>query len=117
ATEHVVVSGAWGEPGPVVDWIRLREPVVDGESPSPLQRVAAAADFGNGISSVLPFERYSFINPDLSIHLHRLPEGEWVCLDARTLVSENGIGLAESGLWDERGRIGRSLQGLLLERR
>lgn len=116
ATEHRVVRGVWGEPGPVVDWIRLRQPIVAGEEPSPLQRVAAAADFGNGVSGVLPFPEYAFINPDLTIHLHRLPVGEWVCLDAATLVAPHGVGLAESALWDERGRIGRSVQSLLLER-
>ncbi|MFM7144412.1 MAG: thioesterase family protein, partial [Alphaproteobacteria bacterium] len=47
----------------------------------------------------------------------RLPVGEWVCLDAETLVSGGGTGLAESALWDERGRIGRSAQSLLIERR
>lgn len=117
ATEHVVVRGTWGEPGPIVDWIRLREPVIAGETASPLQRVAAVADFGNGVGSAVSFERYSFINPDLSIHLHRLPRGEWVCLEASTLAAEDGVALAESALWDERGRIGRSLQGVLLERR
>ena len=116
ATEHRVARGAWGEPGPVVDWIRLRQPVVGNEAPTPLQRVAAAADFGNGVSWVLPFPEFAFINPDLTIHLHRLPVGEWVCLDAATLVSPQGVGLAESALWDERGRIGRSVQSLLLDR-
>jgi hypothetical protein len=114
--EHRVVRGAWGQPGPCTDWIRLRVPVVEGEAPSPLQRVAAAADFGNGISSALPFGRWRFINPDLTIHLQRLPVGEWVCLDAVTWLEGEGAGLAESELFDERGRLGRSLQSLLLER-
>ena len=117
ATEHRVVRGSWGEPGPIVDWIRLRVPVVPGESPSPAQRVAAVADFGNGISSVLPFDRYVFINPDLTIHLNRMPEGEWICLDAATHLGDRGAGLAESALYDRRGRIGRAVQSLILDRR
>ncbi len=117
ATEHRAVRGAWAAPGPIVDWIRLRYPVVPGETPSPLARVAAAADFGNGVSWVLPFDEWLFINPDLTIHLHRLPVGEWVCLDAVTLPGPDGIGMAESALHDERGRIGRAVQSLLLERR
>lgn len=116
AVEHRVVAGAWGEPGPCTDWIRLRVPVLEGEPPSPLQRVAAAADFGNGIASALPFGVWRFINPDLTIHLQRLPRGEWVCLDAVTWLEPEGIALAESELFDERGRIGRALQSLLLER-
>jgi hypothetical protein len=116
AVEHRVVRGVWGRPGPCTDWIRLRVPVVAGEATTPFQRVAAAADFGNGISGALPFGAWRFINPDLTIHLARLPRGEWVCLDAVTWPEPNGIGLAESELFDESGRIGRSLQTLLLER-
>jgi hypothetical protein len=117
ATEHRAVRGAWMDPGPIVDWIRLRVPVVSGETPSPLERVAAAADFGNGVSWVLPLGEWLFINPDLTIHLHRLPAGEWVCLDAVTFPGPDGAGMAESALHDEHGRIGRSVQSLLLERR
>jgi hypothetical protein len=72
ATEHRVIRGTWGALGPSTDWIRLRLPVVAGETPSPFQRVAAVADFGNGISSALPFGVHRFINPDLTITLHRL---------------------------------------------
>jgi hypothetical protein len=115
ATEHRVVRGTWGELGPTTDWVRLRVPVVAGETPSPLQRVAAVADFGNGISSALPFASYRFINPDLTITLHRLPATDWVCLDAVTFPERHGVGVAESVLYDERGRIGHAAQTLLLE--
>jgi len=115
--EHRIVAGSWDEPGPATDWIRLRVPVVDGDAPSPLQRVAAAADFGNGISSLADFSSLAFINPDLTISLHRLPVGEWVCLDAVSRLEPNGIGFAESALYDERGRIGRSVQSLIVEPR
>jgi hypothetical protein len=114
--EHRVVRGAWGRPGPCTDWIRLRVPVIAGDAPSPLQRVAAAADFGNGISAALPFGAWRFVNPDLTIHLQGLPRGEWVALDAVTWLEGQGIGLAGSELFDEEGRLGRSLQSLLLER-
>jgi hypothetical protein len=117
ATEHRVVRGAWGELGPTTDWIRLRGQVVAGEPPSPLERVAAVADFGNGISSALPYESYRFINADLTIMLHRLPATEWVCLDAATFPEHHGVGVAESVLYDERGRIGHAAQALLLDPR
>lgn len=115
ATEHRAVVGVWGALGPMTDWIRLRVPLFAGEAPTPLQRVASVSDFGNAISSALPFAQYRFINPDLTIYLHRLPVGEWVCLDAVTYPETSGVGLAESVLSDERGRIGRALQSLLLE--
>ena len=115
--EHRFVAGTFVDPGPATDWIRLRVPVVPGSAPTPLQRVAAAADFGNGVSRVADFTELMFINPDLTIHLHRLPAGEWVCLEAVTWMEGNGTALAESRLWDEHGPIGRSLQGLLVEGR
>jgi len=114
--EHRIVRGAWEQLGPCTDWIRLRVPVVADETPSPLQRVAAAADFGNGISAALPFGAWRFINPDLTIHLQRLPRADWVCLDAQTWLEGEGVGLAESALYDEQGRLGHALQSLLLER-
>jgi hypothetical protein len=117
ATEHRIVRGGWADIGPATDWIRLRCELVAGEPTSPLSRVAGAADFGNGISCALPHGRYLFINPDLTITLHRLPATEWVCLDAVTFPEPHGVGVAESVIYDERGRIGHAAQTLLLEAR
>ena len=102
--------------GPCAIWFRLNHPLVDGETPSPYQRVAVAADSGNGISAVLDFERFSFVNSDLTINLLRAPLGEWVCLDARTSLCANGCGLAESALYDQHGLIGRATQSLSVRR-
>jgi acyl-CoA thioesterase len=110
------VGGLFAQVGPSTVWIRLRVPVVSGEEPTPWQRVAAAADFGNGVSSELDFGTHLFINPDLTVYVHRPPVGEWVCLDARTRFGAPGIGMAESALWDIEGRVGRAAQSLLVER-
>ena len=103
--------------GPCSAWFRLRHPLVEGEDASPYQRVAVAADSGNGISAALDFQRYSFVNCDLTIHLLRRPAGEWICLQARTALGGNGCGLAESALYDDSGLIGRALQSLAVRRR
>jgi acyl-coenzyme A thioesterase PaaI-like protein len=113
--EHCFVVGRFDTVGPATDWIRLRVPVVPDEEPSPLQRAAAAADFGNGVSAPAHFDDLRFLNADLTLHLHRLPVGEWVCLDSVMWMSDTGVALAESALFDEEGPIGRSLQSLLLE--
>ena len=119
SVEHRGAANFLGTDGPALDWIRLIHPVFPGIEPTPLVRVAAAADFGNGISRILPFGRYLFLNPDLTIHLFRLPVDEWVCLDAITRLDTTGdggsVGLAESVLWDRAGRLGRSQQSLLIE--
>jgi acyl-Coa thioesterase superfamily protein/acyl-CoA thioesterase superfamily protein len=116
AVDMRFAGGLFGEIGPATVWIRLRVPVVPGEDLTPWQRVAAAADFGNGVSSELDFRSHLFINPDLTVYVHRPPIGEWVCLDARTRYGTPGIGMAESALWDAEGRIGRAVQCLLIER-
>jgi hypothetical protein len=115
AVEMRQAKGSWEENGPAAVWFRLRVPVVEGEEPSPLQRVAAAADFGNGISGTLERGAHLFINPDLTIYLHRAAQGEWIGLDAATAVEPYGIGLALGVLHDDTGRIGTSLQSLLID--
>jgi hypothetical protein len=117
AMEYRFVHGAFGEPGPAIAWMRMRVPLVDGEEPSPLERVLVAADSGNGVSSTLDWGRYLFINVDLSVHLHREPAGEWVCLDAITIPERTGIGIADTALYDEVGPLGRADQTLLVDSR
>jgi hypothetical protein len=117
AMEYRFVSGRFLDLGSATVWMRMRHPLVAGEDPSPLQRVLVAADSGNGVSATLDWSRYIFINVDLGVHLHRLPEGEWVCLDAVTLPEREGVGQADTALYDERGPLGRALQTLLVRER
>jgi hypothetical protein len=109
-------AGVWGS-GAMTAWMRMRVPLVEGEVPSPLVRVVVAADAGNGVSAPLDPARWTFINPDLTVYLHRPLVGEWVCLDGWTTPEPIGIGLAQAALWDERGVVGRSLQSLLIAER
>ena len=113
AIEIRFVAGGFGG-GPATGWFRLKAPLVEGEEPSPLQRLAAAADFGNGISTVLHWDEHLFINPDLTVYLDREPVGEWIGLEAQTTIARDGIGTAESQLYDRRGRVGRASQALLI---
>ncbi len=114
AIEWRWVQGRIVEPGPATVWGRMRHPLVDDEVPSPLQRVLILADSGNGVSAELDPRVWWFINPELSVHLHREPVGEWVCLDAATTVSEGGVGLATSVLSDQHGPLGVGAQTLLV---
>lgn len=114
--ESRLARGTFGR-GRLACWMRMRQPLVAGEAPSPAQRVLIAADSGNGVSMALDPRRHTFVNPDLTVYLHRPPVGEWVCLDARTIPQERGIGLADTRLLDEQGPIGRSAQSLLIDAR
>jgi len=116
AMEARVAAGSFGA-GAMALWMRMRIPLLAGETPSPLVRVVVAADSGNGVSVVLDTARWTFVNPDLTVYLQRPPAGEWVCLDAVTHPEPHGVGLAECRLHDERGPIGRSLQSLIIQPR
>lgn len=117
AMEYRFVAGSFTRPGPATAWLRMRHPLVAGEEPTPLQRVAIAADSGNGISGPLDFRRFLFINVDLTIHLGREPSGDWICLDSTTIPDPSGLGLTDTALYDERGALGRAAQTLLVAER
>lgn len=110
------VEGGFQHPGPGVAWVRLRRPVVAGEEPTPLQRAAATADLGNGLSSVLRQRDWLYINPDLSVHVARPPVGEWIGMRSVTYPFGSGTGMAESAMYDATGRFARATQSLLIDR-
>jgi hypothetical protein len=109
-------AGSWLDVGPATAWVRQRIPLVAGEEPSSLQRLMVLADCGNGVSNVLPFGEWVFINPDLTVHLSRYPTGEWLCVEAATRIDANGFGLATSTLYDESGPVGVGAQSLFVNR-
>ncbi len=115
ACELEMVEGSWLEPGPGTAWIRLRCPVVAGEEPTPLQRVAAAADFGSGVGNPVRATDVGAINPDLTIHLHREARGEWVALRSQGWAHPAGVGMAQTELFDDHATIGTALQSLLVQ--
>lgn len=104
-------------PGPGAAWFRLAVPLVEGQPTSPAMQAAAAADFGNGLSWVLSPERYLFANADLSLHLHRPPEGEWIGLLSETQAYGGGSGTTLSRLYDIQGPVGVATQSLVLRER
>jgi hypothetical protein len=111
------VEGEFREPGPSTAWFRLRHPLVAGVPTRPLELLAAVSDFGNGIASELSWDDHVFINPDLTVYVEREPAGEWVALQSQTRLGTGSVAIAESVLWDQRGRIGRATQSLLVSRR
>ncbi len=117
AMEIRFATGSFWEVGTAFAWFRLRVPALDDAPPTPLQRLAAAGDFPNGIATAVSWATHVFINPDLTLYVERLPASEWVGLDAVTRIVTPGIGVSDSALHDERGRIGRAQQGLFVDAR
>lgn len=111
------VRGEFGELGPGALWFRAHRPIIADEPITPLMRAAMTGDFCNGVSAVLNFDEWTFINADLTISLARMPVGEWILLDAQTWLGDHGAGLAFAKLGDERGYFGRAIQSLVIERR
>lgn len=119
-TSGVELRSAHGsalEPGTATYWFRVHKPLVDDEPITPLTRALIAADFGNGIASVVSIDSHVFINPDVTVHLHRMPEGEWVANDARTWLEPGGAAVAEATLTDRIAPFGRSMQSLYIASR
>lgn len=107
-----------GQLGGGVAWFRLRRDVFDdGVAPSPLARAAAASDVGGAVSARrgAEFPSVSFINADISVHLAREPEGEWIRLTSSSTWEPTGIGAVASELSDAAGPFGWAHQALVLE--
>lgn len=117
ALEWRWLTGDLGEAGPGRVWARLRAPVVEGEDPSPWQRLAAVTDSTNGVAARLDLREWLFVNTDLTIHLHRAPAGEWIGLDADSVIGPDGGGTAFSLVHDRHGPVGRAAQALTIRPR
>ena len=117
AMEWRLAAGEWNERGPATVWGRMRHPLLPGEQPTGLQRLMTIADSGNGASNVLPLGEWLFINPELTVHVAAEPIGEWICLDAETVLTPDGFGLATSQLFDRTSLVARGAQSLFVGRR
>jgi hypothetical protein len=116
AMETRMEAAAFGT-GDVAAWMRRRLPLLAGEMPSPMQRILLAADSASGVSAMLDPARFTFVNSDLTVAVHRPLEGEWVGMRATTIPQPHGVGLADTQLFDTRGAVGRAVQSLVIEAR
>lgn len=106
--------GESNAPGPTTLWMKT-PPLIKDEVPSPFQSICPLADCGNGTSRNAELRTATFVNPDLTIVLHRLPESEWLASSAVSFWQPTGIGLAQATLFDEKGVVGYALQTLLIQ--
>ena len=117
AVEIRTIDGSFMELGPGESWFRLKQPVIAGQEPTPFVRLATLADMSNGNSQALDPEKYLYVNPDITLYAHRLPQGDWVGMRSAAHQHRNGIGLADTRVFDEAGPLGRINQAQLLDRR
>jgi hypothetical protein len=114
AIEWRWVQGALGRPGPAMVWMRPRVTLLPEEPLSPLQRLMVCADSASGASSVLDIAAWQFMNTELTAHLVREPAGEWIGLQAQTVLGGSAAGVAVADVFDHEGFVGRSAQSLLV---
>ena len=113
AMEYRMVTGGFLEAGPTAAWMRTSVPLVEGEAPVGLAQMLSVADFGSALSSN-PDRGFALINVDVSVALHRDPEGEWFRLSTQGYVGPTGVGLATSALADRRGPLGTITQNQIV---
>ncbi|HVK99429.1 MAG TPA: hypothetical protein VM553_06420, partial [Dongiaceae bacterium] len=87
-------------------WLALPVPIVDGYVTTPFMRAALTADFSNGVGQLSLGDSVGVINADISLHLLRLPQGEWLGLNATTLLQPSGLGVVTAELHDRQGLCG-----------
>ncbi|WP_157965113.1 thioesterase family protein [Euzebya rosea] len=119
--ESRFVEGGWEVPGPARAWMRMPVRLLDDEDLTGVDRLLVSADSGNGVSArsgpgTALGEDGLFVNVDLTVHLTREPRGEWIGLDAHTVLTDHGVGHAHSVLHDLDGPVGRASQSLIVDR-
>jgi hypothetical protein len=99
----------FGAPGPDPRrvWLRDRRPLVAGAALTPFVRAALSADFASPLVNSGP-DGIDYINADLTLHLGRLPDGEWIGIETGDRVAADGVSVAQCAYFDEAGPIGFS---------
>lgn len=100
-----VTEGGFDAVGQKRTWLREARPLVAGEDPSPLQRVAMAADIANPLANAGD-RGLEFINADLTLYLHRLPRSAWIGLESTGHESADGVAVGSCDVYDLDGRLG-----------
>jgi hypothetical protein len=117
ALDWRLAAGSFNSLGPATAWSASRCELVEGEPMTALEHLLVMADTANGISTALDWTRATFVNVDLTVALHRPPRGEWLGMDATTVVGDTGAAQAFAVLFDLDGPVGRSTQSLFVEPR
>jgi hypothetical protein len=111
------VRGSFGGATEKHCWIREKYALVEGVPHSAFSRAAIAADYASPLVHAGD-AGIRYINTDITLHLHRLPEGEWIGFEATGHEASQGIAIGHCRLHDSTGAIGFvSCTALAQERR
>ncbi|MEU5268949.1 thioesterase family protein [Streptomyces hygroscopicus] len=97
-------------PGRATVWVSTPLALVAGQTSTPLASYVALVDTANGIAVRQPPTAWMFPNVDLTLHLHRQPEGPWAGLDTTVTFGGTGQGITSTVLHDLGGPVGHAQQ-------
>jgi hypothetical protein len=112
------MRGGFTSLGPGAIWYRANRPIVEGAGLSQVMRAVIAADFSNGSSPVLSFDRLDL--PECRPHREPVTSAGGRLDPAgfgESWIGPDGAGLAASKLADINGYFGRAVQSLVIEKR
>ena len=93
---------------PHIAWTHIPVPLLPNVPLTPAVRAAGTADFANYFGNLARDDGASFINADITLHLHRDPVGEWICMAVASRHSVDGVSIVDAALLDSAGPFGRS---------
>lgn len=102
------------EPGRAMSWLRTDITLVEGETISATARAFAMLDMANGMTPRVSPDVAAFPNLDLTVHVFRRPQGEWLGFDTTVSFGTSGIGLTHSVIHDIAGVVGTVSQCLTI---
>ena len=110
------IIGAMGTVGPRRLWMSEVRDLVEGCAPTPFVRVAVAADFASPFANAGE-QGLGYINSDVTLYLHRLPEQQWIGFEVVNHHATDGVAIGECWLYDQKGPIGTSTVAALAQRK
>lgn len=109
-----LVSEPNRRPGKGMVWMTNDTQMIAGVPTTDLVHLLGMVDTANGVvprvGLGLDTADWMFPNTDLQIHMHRLPQGRWLGIDAVQQYGADGIGVTSAVLHDVYGPFGRSEQ-------
>jgi hypothetical protein len=86
-------------------WVRPTLPPIAGHALTPFMRVVTTADFTSPLAHSSAHS-IDYINTDLTLHLHRLPQGEWIGYELTGHGATDGVAVGQVAIHDLDGPIG-----------
>jgi hypothetical protein len=102
--------------GPRRQWMSEVRDLIEDTPLTPFSRVAIAADFASPFANAGD-HGLRYINSDVTLYLHRLPETPWIGFEVTNHHASDGIAIGECWLYDEQGAIGTSTVAALAQRK